>query len=73
MASLAWPWDPIEPEEDGRECRVCGGPLLAVFEREQGHCDRHEAAYDPYAEQDKTPTERMYDEMNREEGLDGLA
>ncbi len=48
LASLAWPWEPIEPEED-------------------------EPAYDPYAEQDKTPLERMYDEMNREERPDGLA
>lgn len=40
----------------------------------QGDADAIVAGdYDPYAEQDKTPTERMYDEMNREERPDGLA
>jgi hypothetical protein len=38
LASLSWPWEPLEPSEDDED--------------------------GPWAEQDKTPTERQYDEMN---------
>ena len=63
MASWLPPLEPDEPEDEWvtNPLDVSGVQHFSI---------RRDPPYDPYAEQDKTPTERMYDEMNHGESLE---